>query len=659
MIHHLDEALELHCQLVSCFKKASFDLVKWTSNSPEFNNNIAHDVSIGSLIDWDDSQSLKVLGMGWNPTADVFSFQVDLEGPESRPCTKRVVLSNLAKIWDPLGLISPVTVHCKILLQTLWTLQLDWDEPAPSDFTQLWKQIMDEIKLLAEIKIPRHIAVVPESRLTLIGFCDASEKACSAVIYSKVEMDNCPPVVTLLAAKSKIAPLKKISIPRLELNAVLILARLISLVWKQYCSRYPIQKVVCLSDSTIALHWITTSPHKWQTYVANRVTKIQELMPPGNWFHVTTQHNSNADCLSRGLLPSELLVHPTWFNGPSYLTENQTTWPITTIGQPTTPFPEEKRLVLVTVDLKVNFLLDVAKKYSSWSKILHILVYVFRFLKQLPKRSQITIKDLKFVELKLLLAVQKKYFGKDFQKKYSNLSPFKDDSEIIRVGGRLSNSSLPYENKHPILLPKEEHGVKLVVTDLHEKNFHTGPSLLLAILRQNYWVLAGRPLVRKITQSCNFCFRFQPKNNYPIMGNLPKFRIEEAKPFVNTGLDFAGPYNITLTKHRGVKSQKSYLCLFVCLSTKAVHLGLVSDLSKDAFLNALKRFLARRGPIATLWSDNGTNFIGAKNYLSEVYQMLSSPNVTDALHTELVSNKIEWKMIPPVHHIWVVCGNAV
>ncbi|KAL1446720.1 hypothetical protein WDU94_001918 [Cyamophila willieti] len=587
-----DHALEVQHQLIECFKSANFDLVKWSSNNPLLLESIPVTSCLSSLTDWNSDESQKILGMYWNNKTDQFSFGVTIE---NSICTKRNVLSNLAKIWDPLGLISPVTVHCKILLQSLWKSDLSWDDPAPRDIADIWTQILTDLQLLSKIQIPRHIAVVPGSSLMLIAYCDASEKAFGAVIYSRVQVND-KPVVTLLAAKSKVAPLKQVSIPRLELNAALLLARLVSSILNQYTSRYPVEEVVCLSDSTIALHWIKASPHKWQTYVANRVTKIQELISPNNWYHVTTHNNSSADCLSRGLLPSQLLSHPTWFAGPPYLIEDRSTWPITTVGETTTPMPEEKKLTFVTVAPKDNFLLDFTKKYSSWPKILHVLVYVYRFLKMLNTHSKITIEDLKFVELKLLLAVQDKYFGKDFQKKYANLTPFKDNDGLVRVGGRLANSSLPYENRHPILLPKDEHVVKA---------------------------------------------------QYPIMANLPKYRVEECKPFVNTGVDYAGPFTITLSKHRGNKTSKAYLCLFICLATKALHLELASDLSKEAFLNAFKRFLSRRGPISTLYSDNGTNFIGARNHLNELYNLLSSSDFRKDFGNELVNYKIHWKMIPP------------
>uniref|UniRef100_A0A8D8SN73 Integrase catalytic domain-containing protein n=1 Tax=Cacopsylla melanoneura TaxID=428564 RepID=A0A8D8SN73_9HEMI len=637
-----EHALEVQHQLIECFKSANFDLVKWSSNNPLLLESIPPTSCLSSLTDWNPDESLKILGMYWNNNTDQFSFGVTVE---NSICTKRNVLSNLAKIWDPLGLISPVTVHCKILLQSLWKSDLSWDSPAPQEIADIWTQILRDLQLLSKIQIPRHIAVAPGSSLMLIGYCDASEKAFGAVIYSRVHVND-KPVVTLLAAKSKVAPLKQVSIPRLELNAALLLARLLSSILNQYTSRYPVEEVVCLSDSTIALHWINASPHKWQTYVANRVTKIQELIPSNKWYHVTTHNNTSADCLSRGLLPSQLLSHPTWFAGPPYLIEDQSTWPITTVGETTTPMPEEKNLVLVTVVPKVIFLLDFAKKYSSWSKILHILVYVYRFLKVLTTCSKITIEDLKFVELKLLLAVQDKCFGKDFQKKYASLSPFKDDSGLIRVGGRLSNSNLPFENKHPILLPKEEYITRLLVVFLHETNLHTGPALLLAIIRQKYWILAARPLVRQVVHECNLCFKIVPHNKWPKMGDLPRCRVEEVKPWVNTGVDHAGPFTITLSKHRGNKTSKAYLCLFVCLTTTAIHLEVTSDLSKEAFLNALKRFLSRRGPISTLFSDNGGAFVASKNHLNELYSLLNSSEYKEYFGDYLLKSKIQWKMLP-------------
>lgn len=218
---------------------------------------------------------------------------------------------------------------------------------------------------------------------------------------------------------------------------------------------------------------------------------------------------------------------------------------------------------------------------------------------------------------------------------------------MLRIGGRLTNANIPYENKHPVLLPRQDHIVDIIIDFYHRVNCHTGAHLLMSIIRQRYWILSGRNLIRKRVHACNFCFKTAPSNIIPPMADLPTARVQEAKAFTHTGVDFAGPINITLSRRRGVKSQKAYICLFICLTTKAIHIELVSDLSTDNFLNAFKRFLSRRGPVSCMYSDNATNFIGAKNCLDDLYNFLEANSTNEVLRNEFNIRRIEWNTIPP------------
>ncbi|XP_044740017.1 uncharacterized protein LOC123301344 [Chrysoperla carnea] len=218
---------------------------------------------------------------------------------------------------------------------------------------------------------------------------------------------------------------------------------------------------------------------------------------------------------------------------------------------------------------------------------------------------------------------------------------------IIRVGGRLVNAVIAYDQQHPMLLPKRDHFVDLLIDYNHRFNLHARPHLLLSVLRQKYWILAARGTVRVRVQKCNTCFKTKPRSHAPIMADLPSVRVSQAKAFTYTGVDYGGPFYITLSRHRGVRSQKAYICLFTCLTTRAVHLELASDLSTDVFLAAFKRFLSRRGPCSTIYSDSGTNFIGAKRYLNELYEFVQSNLYQSAVNSELSCRRIIWRLNPP------------
>ena len=251
------------------------------------------------------------------------------------------------------------------------------------------------------------------------------------------------------------------------------------------------------------------------------------------------------------------------------------------------------------------------------------------------------------------------------------LSPFLDSDKILRVGGRLKNSNLAFPTKHPILLPRSHHLVKLIIEFYHKLSLHSGTSVVLSLIRQKFWIPAGRNTVRKILRGCITCLKVNAVNSSQIMANLPRERVVQSRPFQRVGLDFAGPIITKPNVQRSKITIKSYIALFICFSTKAVHLELVSDLSTDAFLASFRRFIARRGLPSDVYSDNATNFKGARNYLNSVYKIVRDNSVQD-----FSSNlQISWHFIPPAtphfgglwesnikstkRHLLKVCGSAV
>lgn len=227
----------------------------------------------------------------------------------------------------------------------------------------------------------------------------------------------------------------------------------------------------------------------------------------------------------------------------------------------------------------------------------------------------------------------------------ATLSPFLDDNHLLRVGGRLQESELSYETKHPLVLPS--HPVaEMIIKALHVENLHVGPSTLLAIVRQSFWPLKGRSITRKVTRGCIQCFRTQPRGVQQLMGSLPEERVTVAAPFEFTGVDYAGPVMVKQGKYRP-KIVKGYIAVFVCMTTKNLHLELVSDLTSDAFIAALERFINRRGQVRKMFSDNGTNFVGASNELHQLYVDFQSEALNRKINDVLLAREIEWHFIPP------------
>lgn len=409
----------------------------------------------------------------------------------------------------------------------------------------------------------------------------------------------------------------------------------------------------------VTIAWVRSPPHKWNQFVSNRVARIQDNVKSTAYYHIPGSENVS-DCITRGMTPSQFLGYSEWSTGPPWLKEPVSEWPLcqdtSSICDETDM--EEKKITLVSVNAEPSVLVQLALRFSSWPKLLNSIVYILRFLKILSNRQHkmILASDIQEAEIRLLRAVQQECFSREIQNvknndlcvpQFQKLNPFLHNG-LLLVGGRLAHASLGFNHKHPILLPGKHYVTNLIVDSFHTRNMHTGPHLLLSLLRQRYWLIGGRNIVRQRVQKCNHCFKYKPRTSQALMGELPSHRVNETiKPFVHTGTDYTGSVLITMGKRRGAKSQKAYICLFVCLCTKAIHLELAADLSTEAFLAAFKRFLARRGSVSKMYSDGATNYVGAKNQLDEVYDLIESPRFKQVLSDELTRHRIEWSFIPP------------
>lgn len=394
-------------------------------------------------------------------------------------------------------------------------------------------------------------------------------------------------------------------------------------------------------------------------FVGNRVSEIKDLTEGKQWNYVSSKENP-ADVASRGVFPDSLLNCKLWWNGPSWLASSSTEWPpqsesVINIAE----LPDlRKKYVFVSIEI-LQFPFDT---FSSLKRLNRTMAFILRFInnaRQAKENRQfgcLTVDELTISMKKLVKIAQHDSFGEDVQilnskqpfsrkSKLLSLSPFCDPDGLLRVGGRLKNSKLSYNARHPLLLSGSHYLTKLIFEDQHRKLFHAGPQLLLATVRQTYWATAGMNAAKRVTRNCIQCFKLRPTNVAPIMASLPKERVSEMHPFNVAGVDYAGPFYLKDKKGRGCKQIKGYICLFICFATKALHLELVTDLSSETFILALRRFTSRRGKPEKIFSDNGTNFVGAQNMLKELHDFLikENNNIIDSCANECIA----WHFIPP------------
>lgn len=344
--------------------------------------------------------------------------------------------------------------------------------------------------------------------------------------------------------------------------------------------------------------------------------------------------------------------------GPRWLQFDDSAWPA--LNTPEHNLPELKGTVQ-SYKVATGVPVIIFKNYSNLTKLERIIGYCQRFFSNCRKSKSerrfgpLTSQEIRSASLCLVKLAQRESFSDEInalakggsvnsKSKIVNLNPFLDEGNIIRVGGRLSNSNFHYEKKHPVLLSSNHYFTKLLFDREHKRLLHAGPQHLLSSIRDQFWPLAGRNLARKIVRDCIPCFKAKPRLTAPIMGNLPDKRVNPAPPFYTTGVDYAGPFMIKDRSGRGAKVIKCYISLFVCFLTRAIHIETVSDLTKEAFLAAFRRFIARRGKPAQMFSDNGTNFVGANRELQILGKFLveNSDDLTSSIENEGIS----WSFIP-------------
>lgn len=646
-------AIKLHYQLQTAMSEFKLNLRKWCSNyAKTIFDEPMETCELNFRLNEESQDFVKTLGVCWVPTTDTFHFKA--KDFDTSKITKRIVISEASQLYDPLGLVNPVIVIAKLFMQKLWKLGLHWDEALPLELYNKWLSYRQRLLELNNLSIPRYVTKRRYLSRQLHAFADASEKAYGTVIYMRTIDINGEIHVNLLCSKSRVASQDPVTIPRLELNAALLMAELTSRVKKAMCISE--SDTYYWSDSKCVLSWLRAESSSFKIYVANRVAAIQKLSENNQWNYVNTSDNP-ADVISRGCFPMDL--NGFWFNGPGFLAEDNEFWKKACfIGDNMCEAEEEIRKVALVSSQSEHFI-DNIRHNNSFTLLSRIVAWVIRFVggRGAIKYSELTVKELHESSVVIFKRLQNLYFSDEIdrlrknigvlkQSKLKQLAPFFDDEGLLRCGGRMENSLLTYNEKHPIILPGKHEIVRMLVDQLHIDNLHAGQRALLAVTRQKYWILGGSNLVRQIVHKCVLCSRAKPKIISQIMGDLPEERVRPSRPFSNVGIDFAGPI-IIHHRIRGKIPTKAYICVFVCFSTKAIHLEVASDLTKEAFIGCLKRFIGRRGRPIKIFCDNATNFAGAKNELMRLYEMLAEKNDRDDIFKFAAHQEIEWRFIPP------------
>ncbi|XP_060864287.1 uncharacterized protein LOC132940573 [Metopolophium dirhodum] len=402
-------------------------------------------------------------------------------------------------------------------MQLLWQAGLQWDEPLPSHLIDLWKQYESELHMVSGIKICHHIPTEKLTSVQLIGFSDASEKGYAAVVYLRTIHQDGRVLIHFITAKSKISPSKTsntkttLTIPRLELCGALLLAQVLHRLTNTFKGNIVISETLAWTDSSIVLSWLTSPQSSFKIFITNRLAKIAEILPTCQWRHVVSESNP-ADCVSRGLFPSQVHDQHLYWQGPPFLKFPDSEWPITSF-KPIQPshlpdYSDPTNACLMVVPEKE---VEWFTRFSSLKRMQRVTAIMYRFIRHTrtkrvpyvaPKYiyDPISDEEISNVMLPIIRMTQSVHFvsllrilqvptTKIVPRSIAQLAPFIDKNNIIRVGGRLRNALVSPETKNPILLPKSSTLNTLIIRNFHLNHFHAGPQLMSSLLSSYYWII--------------------------------------------------------------------------------------------------------------------------------------------------------------------------
>lgn len=624
-------------------------------------------------------EEARVLGLRWMTTTDELTFRVVQPEVPEQPI-KRQVLSNIAQLYDPNGFLAPIMINAKILMQDLWRLTIDWDQAIPPEVRKRWCDFYLPLVRLPEVTVPRWLGTTGAKVVQLHGFADASAKAYGAVIYTRVTEESGKGRCQLLVSKSRVAPTSTVSIPRLELAAAELLGRLmrktIETCEMQHCEYF------LWTDSTVVLHWLAKEPCDLKAFVANRVASIQKSTNVSSWAHIASGHKP-ADLLSRGMTMDEFVHSEHWFKGPAWLSQGAEQWPRPRLSLDDLLKKQielECKLPTTTTVVGCCALkhegVSLIYKHEDWSKIMRLSAYVLRFahncraapdeqLRALRRtaytshmarptehglpRVMLSQSDIRRAENHWARVAQQQYYSKEIacrrnrepmpeKSAIAALNPILNQDTVLCVGGRLGAAR---RAQHQIIIPGASRLGWLLLHRAHRATLHGGVQAMIAYIRTSFWIPCLRSEARRYIKGCTTCVRMAEETATQMMGSLPADRVLPARAFLKTGVDYAGPF--TVRSHPGRPAlrsassdpvDKGYVVVFVCLVTRAVHLEAVMGMTSEAFIAAFTRFVARRGHCAYMYSDNGTNFVGADRAMRDAIRIWQQQNTLDFVQSQ-------------------------
>ncbi|XP_055605041.1 uncharacterized protein LOC129753269 [Uranotaenia lowii] len=661
-----EEAVKIAKEARIINSQGGFEIRGWLSNSEKVmkamgeSKEFQKDLNVSNELNTE-----RILGMWWNTSDDCFTFKVprrceyELLHGTATP-TKREVLRTLMQIYDPIGLLSNFLMYLKVLLQEIWRSGIDWDEHIEEQHLTKWRHWLSVLRRVETISIPRCYRRAVTDResceVQLHVFVDASENGYAAVAYFRYqEKENIE--CALITSKTRVAPLRYVSIPRLELQAAVIGVRLAKDIGE--CHRIRINQRFFWSDSRDVLCWLRSDHRRYTKFVGARVGEILEDTNLSEWNWVPTQHNVADEGTKWQKLP-DFSSRSRWFNGPQFIWQQKEMWPTQNFDLGTTENEMQRSVNLHSIR---EPLIDFSR-FTKWLKLKRTAAYVvrfcryfqYKFLKQQPTTGALKQDELRTAENFIYREVQQHVYRNEvwtlskvnstsgkLQKTSPlyKLSPFLDEVGVLRMRGRIEACEfIEPSTANPIILPKEHPVTKLIVQSTHEVFHHCNFETVVNELRQKYQISQLRRVCDKIRRDCQMCKNARARPHPPAMASLPSSRLAAfARPFTYAGVDYFGPMSVVV----GRRVEKRWGVLITCLVIRAVHIEIAHSLNTSSCILALRNFMARRGTPLELFSDRGTNFVGSNREITEAVRCLDENKMME----EFTTANTKWTFLPP------------
>ncbi|XP_058816367.1 uncharacterized protein LOC131679651 [Topomyia yanbarensis] len=645
------EALQIANDVRMIHAKAGFEMRNWISNSANVQAELhgatadEKNLSIG-----DENATEKVLGMWWDTVTDRFTYKLsaryaqDLLSGHQRP-TKREVLRMLMMIFDPLGIIAHFLMFLKVLLQEIWRSGIGWDDPIEDVHFEKWLLWLSVLPQVTSVRIPRcyrvQTSLAADTEVQMHTFVDASENGFAAVIYLRFRQGDIIECAQV-GAKTKVAPLKFLSIPRSELQAAVIGMRLAETIAKSLS--FEVIKRFFWTDSRDVIYWLNSDHRRYSQFVAFRVSEILDTTNADEWYWIGTKLNV-ADEGTKWKGTPNLDASSRWFRGPEFLWFPEREWP-----------KSPKLVESSTVEeLRPHLLLHVASSY--------VLRYIGNLKRSVKKKNLICgpLIQQEFVKAEyylfrlaqsfayadeIVILMRNRSLEGPKREISRNSALFNkcvvlDENDVLRIRGRAQNSPfIHYDAANPIVLPRDHHITRLIIADVHNRFNHQNHQTIINELRQRYRIPRLKATYNNIRRECQQCKIDGANPQPPAMCDLPPQRLAVfARPFTHMGIDYFGPMLVSV----GRRTEKRWGVLATCLTTRAIYVQLAHTLSTDSCIMAIRNIMSRRGIPAVIYSDRGTNFQGTSKELQTAILNLNH----DQLGKEFTSSHTQWYFIPP------------